>query len=355
MSLLGIIAAMLSAAPVEDRPVLPSTREVTIECPALQVTRVVLPERVTGYRGDPVSEALLGLHIETRARAVISLEPKRHPIEARFRVDGITRRLVLVFRTVPDGEPREIRLRLASSPPAHEEARPARSAAVSPPQEGKQTRAANPRPLAAAPPAVAPANAPAATAADADNSRNQAAAAPAAIADGSNTGVEGRPAVEPEPAVDLPRGTIPPAPTIPAQDVAEPGRAASGLLDPGILTARVRSIGRVESLPGQRPVELVDLLEGNRYLWLRFLVRDAKGARVERIWWEHGPITAYATEEVDHGKRLAVVVQLPRRTDTGTALITKRTRVHIKLSDGERKFALSAPWLGAVVKDLFGW
>ena len=94
---LGIVAAMLSSAPVEDRTVLPGTREVTIDCPALQTTRVILPERVTGYRGDPTSEALLGLYIETRPRAVVSVQPKRHPLEARFRVDSITRRLVLVF------------------------------------------------------------------------------------------------------------------------------------------------------------------------------------------------------------------------------------------------------------------
>jgi hypothetical protein len=117
----------------------------------------------------------------------------------------------------------------------------------------------------------------------------------------------------------------------------------------------VRSIGRVENLPGQRPVELVDVLEGDRYLWLRFSIEDTKGARVERIWWEHGPITAYATEAVDRGKRLAVVVQLPRQNDSGTPLVTRHTRVHMKLSDGERTFPLSAPWLGAVVKGLFGW
>jgi hypothetical protein len=76
---------------------------------------------------------------------------------------------------------------------------------------------------------------------------------------------------------------------------------------------------------------------------------------VERIWWEHGSITAYVVQTVDAGKRLVLVVQLPRRNEAGTALVTKGTRVHIKLDDGERKFALSAPWLGALVKDLFGW
>jgi hypothetical protein len=165
---------------------------------------------------------------------------------------------------------------------------------------------------------------------------------------------EAEPAVEAKATVaDLP-APIPAEPRVPAQPLEEP-RTPSGLLDPGILTARVRSIGRVESLPGQRPVELVDLLEGSRYLWLRFSIRDAKGARVERIWWEHGSITAYVVQTVNAGKRLVLVVQLPRRNEAGTALITKGTRVHIKLDDGERKFALSAPWLGALVKDLFGW
>ena len=354
MILLGLFAAMLSSTPVEDRTVPPGTREVTIDCPAQQTTRVVLPERLTGYRGDPTSEALLGLHIETRPRAVISLHPKQHPLEARFRVDGVTRRLVLVFRTLPAGKPRELRLSLASSPPAHKETRPERSAAVSTPREGEGTRATT-GPVPSAVSAILDAKASAAAAAD-DQSRRQAAAiVPAAVAESSNSGADGEAPVDPKPTVEPAHVPIPPAPGVPAPGVTEPAHAASGLLDPSILTARVRSIGRVESLPGQRPVELVDLLEGNRYLWLRFSIGDAKGARLERIWWEHGPITTFATEEVDHGKRLAVVVQLPRRTDTGTALITKRTRVHIKLSDGERKFALSAPWLGAVVKDLFGW
>ncbi len=145
------------------------------------------------------------------------------------------------------------------------------------------------------------------------------------------------------------------APSGSSPEVAAPGHAAAGLLDPGILTARVRRIGRVENLPGQRPVELVDILEGDRYVWLRFSIGEAKGAEIERVWWEHGDITTYATEQLDRGRQMAVVVQLPRRTDAGTSLITKRTRLHLKLSDGERTFPLSAPWLGAVVKDIFGW
>src|SRR5206468_5614167 len=103
--------------------------------------------------GDPTSEALLGLHIETRPRAVVSVQPKRHPLEARFRVDGITQRLVLVFRTVPDGKPREIRLSLASSPPARKETRPERSAAVSTPREGERNRPAT-APVPSAMPAI---------------------------------------------------------------------------------------------------------------------------------------------------------------------------------------------------------
>jgi hypothetical protein len=351
---LGLFAAMLSSAPVEDRTVLPGTREVTIDCPARQTTRVVLPERVRGYRGDPTAEALLGLHIETRPRAVISLQPKQHPLEARFRVDGITRRLLLVFRTVPDGKPREIRLSLASSPPAHKETGPAHTAAVTAPLAGDRPRTAN-APVPSAAPAIADAKASAAATADGQSRRQSPSSIPATVAESSNKRADIKAAVEPEPTVEPAPDPVPPGPGVSPQEVAAPTRAASSLLDPGILTARVRSIGRIESLPGQRPVELVDLLEGSRYLWLRFSIGDGKGARLERIWWEHGPITTFATEEEDHGKRLAVVVQLPRRTDTGAALITKRTRVHIKLSDGERTFALSAPWLGVVVKDLFGW
>jgi hypothetical protein len=352
MILLGPFAALLLQVPVEDHPVLPTTREVIINCPTQQTTRVVLPERVTGYRGDPSSEALLGLHVQTKPRAVISLQPKRYPSEGRFRVDGITRRLVLVFRTVPEGISREVRLRLVGPPSPHEQASAERSGTVTiPPAIGQTLPAhADADPVAAAVRSVNPSPA----SEQLEHGHQATAAAPAGDAEHLNV-AQGRAAFEPPPAAAPPQDLMATPPSTPAQDVPGPAHVAAGLLDPGILTARVRSIGRVENLPGQRPVELVDALEGDRYLWLRFSIEDTKGARVERIWWEHGPIANYATEEVDHGKRLALVVQLPRRSDSGTALVTKHTRVHMKLSDGERTFPLSAPWLGAVVKDLFGW
>lgn len=345
----------VSAAQVAEYQVLPRTREVTVDCPKQQTTRVVLPERVTGYRGDPAAEADLGFHIETRPRAVISVHPTRHPFQARFRIDGVTLQLVLIFRTVAAGGPREIRLRLAGSSPAHERAGAARPALASLAQGGEQVRAASPEPQTATvglgPTIPSPPSVP-----GTDNVSEPPAptVSSTADADGTTRASEAEPTVEAKASVEDARAPIQAELRVPAQQIGEP-RRPNGLLDPGILTARVRSIGRVESLPGQRPVELVDLLEGSRHVWLRFSIRDAKGARVERIWWEHGPITAYAVEEIDDGKRLALVVQLPRRSETGTALITRRTRVHIKLADGERKFSLSAPWLGAFLKDLLGW
>lgn len=337
--------------PVEDRPVLPNTREVFIDCPAHQTTRVVLPERVKGYRGDPGSEALLGLRVETRPRVVFNLQPTAYPLEGRYRVDGITRRLMLVFRIVREGGSREVRLRLAGSPTPHEEARPKGSGTT---PAARQTKAPPPPEPAAGGSAAGSPIIPSSTAAQFEAGKGQATAEPLALdAHGPGT-VPGRPEVEPQPTA-APQSPVVTRPTSSPPEVADPAHAAAGLLDPGILTARVRPIGRMESLPGQRPVELVDILEGNRYVWLRFSIGDARGAEIERIWWEHGAITTYATEPVDRGRQLAVVVQLPRRTEAGTALITRRTRLHLKLNDGERTFPLSAPWLGAVVKDIFGW
>ena len=338
-------ATAMAGSQVEEYRVTPRDREVTVVCPTLQTTRVVLPERVTGYRGDPASEAALGFQIQTRPEPVISVHPRQHPLEARFRVDGVTRPLVLVFRTAADGVPREMRLTFGSRPRRHApiETRPA---AASRAQVGQQVSVPAPPRVSEVEAGSQPSKphmvevseqaAPAGPAAAADRAAGQAVPAEEAKAS--------IPDADPSPA-SAPR---PPAPS------PEPG-VPTGLLDAGILTARVRSIGRVERLPGQRPVELVDILEGGRHVWLRFSVADAKGARVDRVSWEHGPITSYAVEEVEDGKRLALVVQLPRRSDTGTALITKRTRVHLKLDDGERRFALSAPWLGTVAKDLFGW
>ena len=348
-----VAATVASASQVEEYRVLSRTREVMIVCPKLRTTRVVLPERVTGYRGEPTAEAALGFQIQTRPQPVITVHPTRHPFEARFRVDGVTRPLVLVFRTVAAGEPRELRLVLATSAVPRVPAQPSRASAPRT-DPGKKAQAATPEP-----PGTADGSSPrspsrpSATGIDKTSSSDASELAAKADAHDPIQSIEVAPA---ERADEIAGGSgavtpsQPPAPASFAQ-AANP----NGLLDPGILTARVRSIGRVESLPGQRPVELVDVLEGGRHVWLRFSVGDAKGVRVHRVWWEHGAITTYAVEEVDKGQRLALVVQLPRQSETGTTLITKRTRVHLKLSDGERKFSLNAPWLGAVVKDLFGW
>ena len=343
-------ATAVAGSQVEEYRVTPRDRKVTVVCPTLQTTRIVLPERVTGYRGDPASEAALGFQIQTRPEPVISVHPRQHPIEARFRIDGVTRPLVLVFRTAADGVPREMRLTFGSRPTRHAPVETRPPAAASRGQVGQQASVPAPAQVSQSDPGLTGSLQPSKP--DMVEVSEQAApAGPAADADraiGPTVPAEEVKASLPDVRPSRGSAPRPPAPS--------PGPGVpTGLLDAGILTARVRSIGRVERLPGQRPVELVDILEGGRHVWLRFSVGDAKGARVDRVSWEHGPITSYAVEEVEDGKRLALVVQLPRRSETGTALITKRTRVHLKLDDGERRFALSAPCLGTVAKDLFGW
>jgi hypothetical protein len=56
---------------------------------------------------------------------------------------------------------------------------------------------------------------------------------------------------------------------------------------------------------------------------IRRIEARCEGAQ-DGISWEHGRITAYAVEEVEKGRRLALVVHLPRRSETGSSVITKR-------------------------------
>jgi hypothetical protein len=345
--LLAVSATALAAYQAEDHRVVPRTREVTIVCPKLLPTRVILPERVTGYRGDPAAELALGFQIQTRPQPVITLRPREHPVEARFRIEGATRPLVLVFRTAPNGESRDVRLTFGSAP-----APDARSGPASAASGAQSTRRSPATVLEPKPTYVEPTPVPAPRSTSLEDGGAQPAAA-SAVRTEAPVDAQATPQPAPNGVLEAAAVADVVAPRTPAP--LDGLAASSALLDPGILTARVRSVGRIERLPGQRPVELVDVLEASRHVWLRFSIGEARGARLEGISWEHGRITAYAVEQVEKGSRLTLVVQLPRRSETGVSLITKRTRIHLKLDDGERRFPLSAPWLGSVVKDLFGW
>ncbi len=115
----------------------------------------------------------------------------------------------------------------------------------------------------------------------------------------------------------------------------------------GLLRAVPEEVDRREGLPGQRPMVLKDALYGDEWVWLRFSLLGGAGARVDRVWWEQGDITAYVQEAA--GKDLRIVVQLPR------AGISKKTRVSLKLASGPAyRFALTPSTLTSFFKGLFG-
>jgi hypothetical protein len=113
-----------------------------------------------------------------------------------------------------------------------------------------------------------------------------------------------------------------------------------------LLWAKAVVIGRREGLPGQRPMILVDALNGRDSIWLRFRLEGGAGERVARVSWEHGEVTTF--EEVADGKDRRVVVQLPR------ALVTSKTRVALEVAGGPTyRFPLTAPTLARLLRSLF--
>ena len=159
---------------------------------------------------------------------------------------------------------------------------------------------------------------------------------------------EVRLALEPPPAA-LPSETASPEPVaVPSpQLIQSPPPPAAPVFDlEGVLRAKPVAIGRQEGLPGQRPMVLVDALQGDAWVWFRFALDKGAQSRVARVSWEHGEITTYVQEPDE--KDLRVIVQVPR------ASLSRRAHLSIEIQSGPTyTFALGSRSLGRFLKDLF--
>lgn len=254
---------------------------VRVSCPALETTRIVLPEALRQLKASADDRKRFGLVVErTQPQAVLTVRPEAARGTARIEFRGPTRVVELVLEATSAA---------AATPARVAQAVTAATATPSPPPDPP-----TPLPTVAATATLPP------------------------------------PTPTPEPRA-TPQAT--PAPT------ATP--AASELL-----WAKAVVIGRREGLPGQRPMVLVDALNGRDSIWLRFRLEGGADARVARVSWEHGEVKTF--EEVAEGKDRRVVVQLPR------ALVTPKTRVALEVADGPTyRFPLSAPTLARLLRSLF--
>jgi len=273
-------------------PVEGSRAPVRVVCPVGRTTRLYFPEPLRQLAG-PGRTSPLHLAVErVKPVGVVSVRPSRHPLRATLEFRGPTRAFEVLLETVAEGEGSEVRMEWEQA---------AGSPAPGPaPPSPEPTPAASPEPSPTPEPTPTPLSAP----------------SPA----------------DPDPAQ-------------PTQGPCDP--KAHALFDLDLLRSKPVPIGRREGLPGQRPMVLVDAFQGERWVWLRFLLEGGVGARVAQVSWERGPITACVQEPA--GKDLRLVVQLPR------AGVTRRTRLTVEVESGPiYTFALSSSSLASVFKGLFG-
>ena len=259
---------------------------VRVRCPALETTRIVLPEALRQLKASAEDRKRLELMVErTQPQGVVTVRPQAPGESARVEVRGPTRVIELLIEPASAATPTPVRMAQ-------------RAAAATPTRPPPVPPTATPTPTATPVPTAVP------------------------------TATPPPPTPTPEP-----RATAEPVPT--------PTTAPSELL-----WAKAVVIGRREGLPGQRPMILVDALNGRDSIWLRFRLEGGAGERVARVSWEHGEVTTF--EEVADGKDRRVVVQLPR------ALVTSKTRVALEVAGGPTyRFPLTAPTLARLLRSLF--
>lgn len=258
---------------------------VRVSCPAGETTRILLPEALRQLKASAEDRKRLGLAVErTQPQGVVTVSPRAPGAAARVEFRGPTRVIELMI------EPS-----IAATPTPARVAQRAAAPTQPPPDPPTPTPAPSPPPTAV----------PTATAAP--------------------------PTPTPEPATATAQPAATPTPTPAASE---------------LLWAKAVVIGRREGLPGQRPMVLVDALNGRDSIWLRFRLEGGAGSRVARVSWEHGDVTTF--EEVADGKDRRVVVQLPR------ALVTSKTRVALEVAGGPTyRFPLTAPTLARLLRSLF--
>jgi hypothetical protein len=257
---------------------------VRVGCPAQETTRIVLPEALRQLKASAIDRKRLGMVIErTQPQGVVIVRPEAAGATARVEFRGPTRVVELVIEATSAVVPTPARI-----------AQKAAAATATPPPPDPPT----PTPT---------------------------------------------PTVAPTPTVP------PPTPTHEPRATATPQQAAAPTATPApseLLWAKAVVIGRREGLPGQRPMVLVDALNGRDSIWLRFRLEGGATERVARVSWEHGDVKTF--EEVADGKDRRVVVQLP------LALVTPKTRVALEVAGGPTyRFPLSAPTLSRLLRSLF--
>jgi hypothetical protein len=114
-----------------------------------------------------------------------------------------------------------------------------------------------------------------------------------------------------------------------------PPAAAEGLDTLELLKAKVVVVGEREGLPGQAPMVLTDALQGESWVWLRFLLSGGAASQVTRVSWEGGAIESFSQEALD--KDLRVIVRLSR------AALTRRAHVTLEIDrDATYTFAMGS-------------
>ncbi len=284
---------VLATVPVRTVIVPQDTRDapLRITCPVHETTRIVFPEALRQLKG-PASGSPLGFEVErTKPAGVIAVHPTSHPSQTTVEFRGPTLTLRLLLESAAAGETSEVHLALAAAAPSAPE--PTAAPPASPP-----ATAATPVPTPAAP---------------------LGSAVPAE----------------------------PPKSEAPKADAPKPEEPKPVLFDlEGVLRAKPVSIGRQEGLPGQRPMVLVDALQGETWVWFRFTLAKGAEARIARVFWEQGEIAAYVQEPADGDLR--VIVQVPRPA------VNRSAHLSLEVASGPTyTFALGSRSLGRFLKELF--
>jgi hypothetical protein len=132
------------------------------------------------------------------------------------------------------------------------------------------------------------------------------------------------PATPPAPVLATPTDAPPPPAT--PEPAAQSTPSTGGLDSLELLHARVVVAGEREGLPGHPAMVLTDALQGERWVWLRFLLEGGAASRVSRVSWEGGELDSLTQEPQD--KDLRIIVRLARPA------ITRRAHVTLEIEQG---------------------